>query len=284
MKKSFKVWSYFLVPPFLVVPLLCPITQANQAASTDFNLLAHPINIIQEKSRPLYYDRLITNADLKGRTLRELTLMRNTIYARAGNPFRKKWLRDYFTAQSWYKPAAKMDASKLSAIDKKNAATIVEYENQLPAAELEARRQQINVKLKSSKLSTEDNIELQLLLRALGETPQAAEAAVAADPITDTRLLDKLLTVDQLSDFSRRDLRILRNTIYARKGREFKSPLLQEYFGRLEWYHPDDKYTDAKLSDIDKRNIKIIMSVENELGGPLTEAENQKEDGWFSQA
>ena len=52
--------------------------------------------------RALYYDRALTPADLQGRTLRELALMRNTIYARAGHPFRKKWLRDYFTAQPWY--------------------------------------------------------------------------------------------------------------------------------------------------------------------------------------
>ena len=59
--------------------------------------------------RPLYYTRPITDDDLIGRSLRELSLMRNTIYARAGNKFRKKWLNDYFSAQPWYHP---LDSAK----------------------------------------------------------------------------------------------------------------------------------------------------------------------------
>src|SRR5262245_25089010 len=63
----------------------------------------------QQEARPFYYTREITQQDLDGRSLRELTLMRNTIYARAGNRFRKKWLNDYFSAQPWYHPLATMD-------------------------------------------------------------------------------------------------------------------------------------------------------------------------------
>src|SRR5690242_1112822 len=37
------------------------------------------------EARPLYYERALTAADLDGRTLRELSLMRNTIFARVGN-------------------------------------------------------------------------------------------------------------------------------------------------------------------------------------------------------
>ena len=67
-------------------------------AATVLGAAAHPA--AADPPRPLYYDRALTPADLQGRTLRELTLMRNTVYARAGHPFRKKWLRDYFTAYS----------------------------------------------------------------------------------------------------------------------------------------------------------------------------------------
>src|ERR1044071_10018960 len=78
--------------------------------------------------RPLYYARALTPADLEGRTLRELTLMRNTIYARAGHPFRKKWLHDYFSAQPWYKPLPKDDNKKITAVDRANAALIAQAE------------------------------------------------------------------------------------------------------------------------------------------------------------
>ena len=278
MRKGIKLLCAVLMVTFAFS--INPVgTHANAKAQTAVRVIQAATN------RPLYYERLITQEDLKGRTLRELSLMRNTIYARAGNPFRKKWLNDYFTAQPWYHAAAKMDASKLTELDKKNAAIIVEYETHVPRAELVARKQKLSAKRKGgSSLSPEETVELQLLIRALGETPDETETQIASDPITDPRLLDKLLTVEQLSDYSRRDLRILRNTVYARRGREFKSVILQEYFGNLEWYKADSKYTDAKLTDTDKRNIKIIMSVENQLGGPLTEFENQKEDGWFSGA
>src|SRR6185295_9801072 len=86
------------------------------------------LGVVQQASadppRPLYYDRALKPADLEGRTLRELALMRNSIYARAGHQFRKKWLRDYFTAQPWYKPLAKDDNSKVTKTDRANASLI----------------------------------------------------------------------------------------------------------------------------------------------------------------
>src|SRR5215831_18984911 len=78
--------------------------------------------------RPLYYTRPITDDDLIGRSLRELSLMRNTIYARAGNKFRKKWLNDYFSAQPWYHPQEPMDETKITSLDRKNAETIATYD------------------------------------------------------------------------------------------------------------------------------------------------------------
>ena len=107
-------------------------------------------------SAPLYYDRPLTRADLDGRSLRELALMRNWIWARGGNTFRKQWLADFFKQQSWYAPLKKLDDSKISEIDKKNSAFIADYEAQLPKARLEAERADL---LKSGK----DPIELRLV-------------------------------------------------------------------------------------------------------------------------
>ena len=233
----------------------------------------------QTSDRPLYYEREITRADLAGRTLRELSLMRNTIYARAHNPFRKKWLNDYFSAQPWYRPEKRMDESKLSELDRKNAAIIVEYEVSLPRAELAEHEKALQAKKKADgKLSTEDAIELSLLNQTLGESVEEAENNEEATPSLDPRILNSQLTLEQLSDYSRRDLRLLRNTVYARRGRVFKSKILQDYFKRKGWYKPDPKYTDTRLTDLDNRNIKIIMSLEEELGGPLTESEDKN---WF---
>src|SRR5215468_931529 len=93
--------------------------------------------------RPLYYERALTKADLDGRTLRELALMRNTIYARAGHSFRKKWLHDYFAAQSWYKPLAKDDNTKITKVDRANAVLIAQAEQSPKRVELKLRRDDI---------------------------------------------------------------------------------------------------------------------------------------------
>jgi hypothetical protein len=229
------------------------------------------------KPRPLYYRREITSDDLKGRSLRERSLMRNTIYARAGNKFRKKWLNDYFSAQPWYHPLDKMDEKKLTAIDRRNAELIAMYDAFLTRDQLLAMQKAVG-----TPKTPEDRIELRLLSMRLGKWlgPPDPERT----PLEDPALLDQQITVDQLSDFSRRDLRLVRNLIYARHGRPFRSELLQKYFSTVNWYKSDPQYTDARLTAIDKRNIKVIRSLEDELGGPLTDLQHKLEDGWFANA
>src|SRR5690606_18178978 len=95
----------------------------------------------------LYFDRPITPADLEARTLRELSLMRNTIFARAGNQFRKKWLRDHFTAQPWYEPLPELDESRISELDRNNAKLIAAAEASVSRADLEAAAARLQARL-----------------------------------------------------------------------------------------------------------------------------------------
>src|SRR5439155_8364508 len=71
-------------------------------------------------------DHGVLQSELEGRTLYELTLMRNYPFARAGNAFRKSWLRDYFARQGL--SAGGLDEEKLSPIDLGNAEKIAAYE------------------------------------------------------------------------------------------------------------------------------------------------------------
>ncbi len=233
--------------------------------------------------RPLYYDREITNADLDGRSLRELSIMRNWPFAKAGQPFRKQWLRDYFSALPWYKPVDIKEVKKLSNLDSKNAAAIAKYETALSRDELRKRRDEIGAGKLGVMTPSEVKIESMLLSRLLGgrAVPEEKQADPATSPLDDPSQLDRLLTVDQLKDMSRRDLRVLRNMVYARRGRKFKSQLLQSYFDRMEWYSIDPDYGDNKLTKNDQRNIKLIRSVEDSIGGPMTDDEQKQEDGWF---
>jgi len=238
-------------------------------------------DVAAEPARPLYYDRAVKPADLEGRTLRELALMRNTIYARAGHGFRKKWLRDYFTAQPWYKPLAVDDNTKITKLDRANAALIAQAEESQKQPELKQRRDDILARQKAGTATPEDDVELTILNTRLGQwAAAAAEAKPPADvsPLEDPTQLDHLITVEQLSNLSRRDLRILRNTVYARHGRQFKSKLLQEYFDNMVWYERDPAFAEKQLTKVDVTNIRLIKNVEDSLGGAMTEDEQRAED------
>lgn len=127
-----------------------------------------------------------------------------------------------------------------------------------------------NPSFTEAQVSADDRIELGLLDRALGLMSTDAERRdKSADASTS-----ELLQLAELRQLSLRDLRILRNTIYARHGRKFKSKILQDHFAGLAWYKLDPAYSDKLLSKTDTRNIALIKTVENEFGGPITDEEH----------
>ena len=73
------------------------------------------------------------------------------------------------------------------------------------------------------------------------------------EPLNDYGLA--LLTVTEL--------RLLRNTVYARYGYIFKNDELAEYFKNFSWYTPTYSNVDDKLTDIDKQNLDLIKLYEN---------------------
>ena len=275
--------TLFAVPPAVHADTPSTKKPAEQTVSQDFD--AGSLDPVTRQ--PLYYRRPLKRDELTSRSLRELNLMRNWIFARAGNTFRKRWLRDFFTGYAWYHPRQKQDLSILTDYDKQNAALIAEVEAGFSEGELIDRRLPLLNSLSrdpgypSNPAHPTDVIELKLIARRLGvwlDPKPKQKTAEDVSPLEDPRRLDKLLTLKDLEDFSRRDLRILRNTIYARHGRPFKSNLLRDYFSSMNWYSEDPKYTDDRLSKVDRKNIKLVLSLEDELGGPMTDQEHFMEE------
>ncbi len=81
---------------------------------------------------------------------------------------------------------------------------------------------------------------------------------------------NKLLTEQMLHGLSLHELRLLRNEIYARHGRIFRTPWLQQYFGSQPWYEPSETFRDEDLSGADKENVELIVKYENELHEQLS--------------
>jgi hypothetical protein len=71
----------------------------------------------------------------------------------------------------------------------------------------------------------------------------------------------KLYLLD-LVGYQPEELPFLRNEIYARYGRPFTNKVYQEYFAAKPWYRVKSDYSDAMLSEADKANAELILSLE----------------------
>jgi hypothetical protein len=109
-------------------------------------------------------------------------------------------------------------------------------------------------------LSAVERKNLQLI-----ETIQRQQRRVALSP-GDMELFENKLISDQLlRGLSLHELRLLRNEIYARHGRIFKTMWIQQYFGGQPWYDPKEDFKDEDISGNDKTNIETIVKYENKL-------------------
>ncbi len=70
------------------------------------------------------------------------------------------------------------------------------------------------------------------------------------------------LSYSDLSGYSKAELRILRNAIYARHGYIFKSADLRNYFSQYSWYVPRSSNVMGSLSYTEKKNVELIRSME----------------------
>ena len=74
-----------------------------------------------------------------------------------------------------------------------------------------------------------------------------------------------------------RDLRVLRNEIFARHGYVFKDKELQKTFEAMDWYKADPAFTADKvstvLSEIEFKNVTTLKKAEEVAISKLTEVE-----------
>lgn len=63
----------------------------------------------------------------------------------------------------------------------------------------------------------------------------------------------------------RGNLRLLRNSIFARHGRTFTDAVLQEHFRKQPWYTQNPNYSDSLLTPNEKADALRIAKYENEL-------------------
>lgn len=106
------------------------------------------------------------------------------------------------------------------------------------------------------------------------ESPKPSETSSPAPTVQTTRETQnystvpgkypegssRLLNGNDLVGKSSWDLRIMRNEIFARHGRRFKSAELRDYFMNQPWYSP--QFDEVRLTEIETRNVEFLKSYE----------------------
>lgn len=81
-------------------------------------------------------------------------------------------------------------------------------------------------------------------------------------PKQSFRLKYEKISEDKLMFYSRNQLRLLRNAIFANNGYKFTSDSLNMYFENKYWYQDDLIFEESNINEIEKYNIDFLLSIE----------------------
>jgi YARHG domain len=186
--------------------------------------------------------RYLSRAELQTLSADQLHIARNEIFARRGRFFKDDALRAHFLQFSWYRPHAW--EVPLSLIEQTNVARIQSVEEAIGSAQ-----------------STEAPVAAS---RAIAGPLPAQTNGENGAPLAELGL--RYLTREELQGLPADQLAIVRNQIFARRGRYFKDDWLRAYFAQFPWYRP---YAwDVPLSPLEQANVKLIQSLEQTAATP----------------
>lgn len=84
--------------------------------------------------------------------------------------------------------------------------------------------------------------------------------------------MDKPIAPEMLDGLGLHELRLLRNEIYARRGYEFRTPWLVNWFFGYEWYELKEGFRPEQLTAVQRGNVAVITARERELHDALSTA------------
>lgn len=100
-----------------------------------------------------------------------------------------------------------------------------------------------------------------------------SKATISTDYViadSDTRVI----TESELTSLTPWQLKVARNEIYARHGREFVHKDLQCYFGGKSWYEINPSFTESLLTTTDTKNVATIQAYETKISSPLASTDS----------
>lgn len=102
------------------------------------------------------------------------------------------------------------------------------------------------------------------------DAAQRKQRHAAISPGDMEHFENRLVTEAMLKGLSLHELRLLRNEVYARRGRAFRTEWLSQYFYSQPWYDPREDYTEPALSETEKKNIETIVVYERKVKDSLS--------------
>lgn len=97
-----------------------------------------------------------------------------------------------------------------------------------------------------------------VLLLSIQRGGSNQERATRALAVHLMQHLDRELTGEELRALNPADLRLLRDAVYARRGRASPAAEHVAVFQQFDWYKPDPKYTNGRLTAQDRANLALI--------------------------
>lgn len=79
----------------------------------------------------------------------------------------------------------------------------------------------------------------------------------------------RYLTEDEVSALSKEEIQIAINEIYARRGRSFTTPELNEYFSSKSWYEPqfsESEFSTSVFNEFENANINLLAKYRKKKG------------------
>jgi hypothetical protein len=266
---------------------------------------------IQPGDMRIWQAKLITDEKLGIYSPAELTILIAEVEAIHGKIFpEEEWLQKYFDERYWYKRNPNYAPALLTETERKNLETLFAQKGNgrntaIAIGDMENFQ---NVLLTEDKLKGLSLMELRMIRNEFWarrgrkfDTPgirqyfdwrdwykpaknqktvklnkteeQNVRIIEAYEAKVRERLSTEVLTADALGELFAEDLRILRNEIYARRGRVFKDRELQKYFESTEWYKPNPDFKDDMLGEIEFKNLAAIRSAEETAASKFDEEE-----------
>jgi YARHG domain len=255
---------------------------------------------IQPGDMRYWRDRQITPTKLGKHSGAEWKVLVAEIEAIHGKRFDgDPWLQQYFDERYWYSPNARYDAKKLTQIERRNLDILNGAQRKQRNVALLPGDMELfeNKKISDQMLKGLSLHELRLLRNEIyarhgrifrapwlqqyfevqpwyisdenfkdeelsGNDKENVETIVTYENKIHEGLSTKPVTRALLNGLFLEDASQMRQEIYARHGKVFKEPWLQKYFSSFDWYKADPNFTDATLSEVEKKNIATIAAYE----------------------